>query len=559
VLKQNPAIYLWANGDDARLDPGKSIETDWAVLDAISVDSADPLGDYVEAVARENDVHLPEKKPSGWCSWYEFYTHISEEKIDANLKAVADARDHLPLDVVQIDDGFESQIGDWLSFKKHEFPNGVAPLAKAIRKNGYTPGLWLAPFIVHPDSQLIKKHPDWMLHGQHQKYANTGFNWNKFTTALDLTVPAALDYVCQVVKTAVEEWGFSYLKLDFLYAAAVAGRYHDPTQTRAQVLRHGMEAIREAVGEQTFLLGCGAPLGSVVGLVDAMRIGEDVSGEWLPEFNGIRRLFKDEPNMPAAKNAIQNTLTRTALHRRWWLNDPDCLLVRSKMALTLPEVHSLASAIAISGGMVLLSDNLPEVEPDRLRIAETLLPPLDQRPQVMDWLDRQTPALLRQDMSGAAGEWHLVALFNWDDQAANLSFSAKRFNLPAADYWLRSFWDGRTYFAAQKQGIVFEEVPPHGVVLLAARAAPENEPLYLGSDLHFTQGVEVTEWKVTSKEVSLRLELPRVCQGSIELLLPAEPRRAKLDGNEITWESLGDHCYRFEVAVDRKAELKIEF
>jgi alpha-galactosidase len=177
----------------------------------------------------------------------------------------------------------------------------------------------------------------------------------------------------------------------------------------------------------------------------------------------------------------------------------------------------------------------------------------------MDWLDRQTPALLRQDMSGAAGEWHLVALFNWDDQAANLSFSAKRFNLPAADYWLRSFWDGRTYFAAQKQGIVFEEVPPHGVVLLAARAAPENEPLYLGSDLHFTQGVEVTEWKVTSKEVSLRLELPRVCQGSIELLLPAEPRRAKLDGNEITWESLGDHCYRFEVAVDRKAELKIEF
>ncbi|MGD0709299.1 MAG: alpha-galactosidase [Anaerolineaceae bacterium] len=558
VLKGNPAAYLWANGDNARLKPGKSIETDWAVLDAINIDDPDPLGVFVEAVARENAVHLPEKKPSGWCSWYEFYTHISEEKINANLKTVVDARDHLPLDVVQIDDGFESQIGDWLTFKR-EFPHGVAPLAKVISENGYVPGLWLAPFIVHPNSKLIKDHPDWMLRGYHQRFANTGFNWNKFTTVLDLTVPAALDYACQVVKTAAEEWGFPYLKLDFLYAAAVAGKYHDPTRTRAQVLRQGMEAIRKAVGEKTFLLGCGAPLGSMVGLVDAMRIGEDVSGEWLPAFGGLRQIFKDEPNMPAAKNAIQNTLTRTALHRRWWLNDPDCLLVRSKMALTLPEVYSLASAIAMSGGMVLLSDNLPALEPDRLRIAETLLPPLDQRPQVMDWFDRQTPALLRQDLTGATGSWQLIALFNWDEQDADLAFSAKRFNLPEEDYWLRSFWDGKVYFAAQGQETIFQDVPPHGVVLLSLRTAKTGEVLYLGSDLHFTQGTEVTRWQITPKQLNLRLELPRVCQGMVELLLPAEPRRAHLDDKEITWKAIGKGRYLFPVSVDRQAELKIEF
>jgi hypothetical protein len=222
-------------------------------------------------------------------------------------------------------------------------------------------------------------------------------------------------------------------------------------------------------------------------------------------------------------------------------------------------VYSLASAIAMSGGMVLLSDNLPALEPDRLRIAETLLPPIDQRPQVMDWFDRQTPALLRQDLTGATGSWQLIALFNWDEQDADLAFSAKRFNLPEEDYWLRSFWDGKVYFAAQGQETIFQDVPPHGVVLLSLRTAKTGEVLYLGSDLHFTQGTEVTRWQITPKQLNLRLELPRVCQGMVELLLPAEPRRAHLDDKEITWKAIGKGRYLFPVSVDRQAELKIEF
>ena len=42
----------------------------------------------------------------------------------------------------------------------------------------------------------------------------------------------------------------------------------------------GMEAIREAVGPDVTLLGCGAPFGPMLGLVEAMRIGPDVSGDW---------------------------------------------------------------------------------------------------------------------------------------------------------------------------------------------------------------------------------------------------------------------------------------
>ena len=356
-------LGMWANCDEVRLDPGKTISTDWAVFNPILLDHRDPLDKYLEAVARENDVRVPAESPVGWCSWYHFYTHLSEKDVQANLKTILEQQETLPIQLVQIDDGFESQIGDWFTFKP-EFPNGVKPLAEEISREGLIPGLWLAPFIVHPRSQLAKKHPDWLLRKKNGRLANAGFVWNVLDTALDLTVPEALEYACSVVRTASKEWGYPYLKLDFLYAAALKGSYKDPTVTRAQVLRRGMEAIREAVGKDVTILGCGAPLGSMLGLIDANRIGADVSGYWEPNFNGIGAFFKNEPAMPSARNSIRNILTRAALHQHWWINDPDCLLIRPDTNLTLDEVQSLASVIALTGGSLLVSDDLPKLPAD---------------------------------------------------------------------------------------------------------------------------------------------------------------------------------------------------
>ena len=121
---------------------------------------------------------------------------------------------------------------------------------------------------------------------------------------------------------------FHILKLDFLYAGALKGNRFDPSKTRAQILRNAMLSIRESIGKETFLLGCGAPLGSVIGIVDANRIGADVSGDWTPKFMGVSLPFRREPHMPSARNSIQNILARAEQHGRWWINDPDCLLIR---------------------------------------------------------------------------------------------------------------------------------------------------------------------------------------------------------------------------------------
>ncbi len=567
-------LQLWANGDDTRLDPGASQSTDWACLHFLDVDQPDPLGVYYQAVARQNDLLPGGRRPpgttavapagleagvaerqaveplTGWCTWYHFFTRVSAGDVRRNLAALSAMRPGLPLDLVQIDDGFEACPGDWLDFAP-SFPDGLAPLVREIRAADFIPGLWLAPFILQRHSRLYREHPDWLLRGQLNRPVNAGFIWNTFTTALDLSHPGALDYVQRVIRTAVHEWGFPYLKLDFLYAGALAGRRHDLSLSRAQILRRALELVRQEAGENTFLLGCGCPLGSALGLVDAMRIGPDVDVRWPARFFGIGWRYDQEPGIPSVRNAVHNTLTRSGMHNRWWLNDPDCLLLRPSTELTLAEVQTLATAIAFSGGLALFSDDLPQVPPERLDILRAILPPIGQAPRVLDWFESSRPSRLRLDLSGAAGNWHLLALINWQDNPQLATLRLAEFDLPQGDYWVRRFWDEDAGAPRRFSGGALDlgELPPHGVAVLTLRRALPGEPQYLGSDLHISQGLEVSGWKWLPQQnrLSLALYRPGNWRGRIYLALPCAPADVQVDGQPCAWEPAAEEVYGIEV------------
>jgi alpha-galactosidase len=558
-----PALRMWANGDDARLDPGSELSTDWACIQFVDIDDPDPLSAYLDAVAREHDIQNSELRihnyPTGWCSWYQFFSDIDAEKIRTNLQAAAEIQNEIPLDLIQIDDGFEAKPGDWFE-NVPGFPKGVGPLAQEIKQSGFTPGLWLAPFILHSRSKLARDHRDWLLHNKWGLPVNAGFVWNNFNRALDLTHPEALAYTCDVVHSAVHEWGYPYLKLDFLYAAALNGRYRDRTKTRAQVLRMGLEALRQAAGPNVELLGCGAPLGSGIGIFDSMRVGADVAPRWRPEWNGRDFFLPNEPNMPSTRNALQNTLARASLHKRWWINDPDCLLIRSDSHLTLAEVQSLATAIAFSGGTLLLSDDLPGIPADRLRIAGQLLPLIGKAPRVLDWFDQATPRLVRLDLENTSGSWHLLAIFNWQDAPQDVRLPLEKFAIdPQQAYFWRAFW-GTSSGLLSGGHLDLKAIPPHGVRLLSLRKADPSSPLYLGSDLHISQGLEVVQWSANHSEgVRFSLARPGQTQGEIELHLPDTPKKVALNNTEISWESSANNLYRFDIAFNESAEILITY
>ncbi|HEY0535220.1 MAG TPA: glycoside hydrolase family 36 protein [Actinoplanes sp.] len=249
-----------------------------------------------------------------WCSWYAYYENITETQL---AKDIADLSG-LPFDVVQIDDGWENMVGDWSANAK--FPSGMRALASRIGDAGFTPGLWLAPFIALPGSQVAVSQPSLLLRDSTGEPIVAGYNWGGPYYALDMSSSPARDHVASLISTVVHEWGFRYLKLDFINAAA---------RTSESVYRSALELVREAAGDDVYLLGSGAILLPSLGLLDGIRSGPDVAPMW-------DNYATVDPSDATARNAVVNSI-----HRLWQSPlievDPDVVYFRSKLNLLTPQ------------------------------------------------------------------------------------------------------------------------------------------------------------------------------------------------------------------------------
>lgn len=559
LMSLSGGLHLSAHlaGDDALIRPEAKITTDWFALECINLDDPEPLAGYLNAAALVNHVSIREQIPVGWCSWYHYFTAIKPEVIRTNLESLAEIRDQFPVDFVQIDDGFERLVGDWLT-PRPVFTSEMDLLAEDIKEAEFTPGLWLAPFIVSPASDTFKNHKDWMIQKKNGKPVNAGWNWEGFCSGLDLTHPQVKEYIREVIETAVKEWGYPYLKLDFLYAAALPGKRHDPTKTRARAIRDGMELIRAVAGPDVYLLGCGAPLGSMLGIVDGMRISTDVAPDWDPKYLGLELIFPNDPDLPSARNAIQNTLTRSFMHNRWWQNDPDCLLLRPTSNLSLAEVQSLATAIFMSGGLLLISDDMHEVSSYRLKIAQAMLPLIGRAPRVLDWADRLNPHLTRHDLSGAAGDWHLLAYLNWENKPVRVELTPEHFKLPGRKkFVIREYWSGETTLV--DDGCMSAVLPMHASALFALRELDETQPAYLGGDIHLSQGMELAEWQPREDGLRFSLALNHQAVGEVDLYLPKEPETIRAGEQDVTFRLVGEHIYRVDVLLEREITIEVKY
>jgi alpha-galactosidase len=558
TVKEQMRVSAWASGDGAVIEPDHAMTTDWFCIETDSLDGDLPFSRYFTNAAEVNNYRPVSEILSGWCSWYHYYTDIDSTEMIKNIGILSRRREEFPIQLIQLDDGFQRSVGDWLEMNE-KFPDGIEVIAKQIKSEGYSPGLWLAPFIISPRSRTAREHNDWLVKKPLGYPTSTGYNWNTITAALDLTNSEVCEYIHKVIKTAVEEWGYPYLKLDFLYAAAVNGKHIDPTKTRAQILRNGLELIRDAAGEETILLGCGCPLGSGIGIFDAMRIGADVGLDWEPKYRGIEFLFPDEPNIPSVRNALQNAITRNGMHQNWWINDPDCLLLRDSTNLTLAETQTLATIISFTGGNLIISDDLETVSPERLAIGAKLLPLIGKRPSVIDWADHLTPSLLRLQLSNELGDWYLVSFTNWEDYPVHWRLNPADFQIDENKaYYYSLFWEERCGQIDPSSSVpVF--VLPHQTICAALKPVITGTPNYVGSNLHISQGLEIQHWKQRKSQLDFNIDIRRKAQGSITLDLPIEPVYTEQDGKPIQWnvDKTGFHVFR--VTIEQRSDFCVHF
>ncbi len=386
--------------------------------------------------ARGRPPRLPPR--IGWNSWDFWAGAVTREAVDQAIEAgrrlFGDA-----LECFVLDEGWECQWGTWKANWK--FPEGLEDFCRHVRKHGGTPGIWTAPLLVNTYNPLYLEHPDWFAAGADGQVRTDLYSYGPMAY-LDLTRPEVLEHLQRVFRE-LRRAGFEYFKVDFTQCILKAARFHDPGVGRNALIRRAFSAIRRAIGEETYLLACGAPYESVAGLVDAVRVTGDIHVFW--------------------GHVLRNA---GAIATRWWMagnlwnTDPDFLVVRgpdtaappyTKRGVTTPlgpgggwmagrvfsenEARAYALLVHLSGGDVMLGDVLDRLRPAGIEILRRVLTPRAQAAVPVDLFS--AGGELPQIWISRGPENTLVGLFNWQDVPGPVDFDPGRWGLHGTP---RDFW-----------------------------------------------------------------------------------------------------------------------
>jgi alpha-galactosidase len=307
--------------------------------------------------------------------WYYAYGQNTHDGIlrDADLVAsLAPAGGIKPFTV--IDDGYQDPS---------RFPS-LPRLASAIRDRDVIPGLWIRPLRAAQGTPANLLLPDSRWSGPRNEQG---------PVAYDPTIPEALNAVASVAAKACD-WGFELIKHDFttwelfglwgsqMGASPTRGNWHfnDLTVTNAEIVTALYRQLRATCGQDRLILGCNTVGHLSVGLFDASRTGDDVSGK---EWERTRR------------TGVNTLAFRAPHHRTFYSVDADCVAITSDVPWSMGR--QWLQAVANSGTVLLISSDpraTGNEQKQSLREAfeRSLAKPAS---EPLDWMKSRTPASWR--------------------------------------------------------------------------------------------------------------------------------------------------------------------
>lgn len=458
--------------------------------------------------------------PTGWMSWNVYFDtagaaeNLAEARVGVrhlkpfglefwSIESWQANSDRLPVSVFHNLD---------LSCHPGQFPEGMKKLAADIRALGFRPGIWTVPFGTG-DRTFYERHREWFLHDASGAPMR---NWAG-TYVVDPSQPAVRDHLREMHRVMSQEWGYEFFKVDGMSGRqqGYSAHFYERDEVRAAFreacpnpMALCVQALREGMGPDRVFLACqGHYTGPEAGVADAARIGGDIVSA------------NQNSNWHNLRSQAWSTMNQLFVHGIVWYSDPDTLLVGEYHDLEQARVTT--TVVALPGQMMFAGDKLAALPPERTRLLQQSLPVCAVRPlDLFPIFDLRPVWDLK--VRRPFGQWDVVALFNWTDDAADVGVCLAELGLASGTpYLLYEFWENR--FLGRTTEAICVRVPARGVRLVTVHAE-EDRPQWLSTDRHVTQGgveLEALAWDDPSRSLSGRIRMVRHHATELRFHVPA--------------------------------------
>ncbi len=465
----------------------------------------------------------------GWCSWYDLYSQITDNSVMSTAKAWEKLKTRRPIDVIQIDDGYQVTNGAWE--RNEKFPGDWSEFIKTVEDAGAMPGIWLAPVCVHNSTEIFNEHPDWFARQLNGELLGPINNWGPSAYWLDVTNPDAFEFALNTLREK-RKLGFKYFKIDFNSVYADGRTSYDSSRTSLQVYRDLYKGYRDVIGEDSYLCACAGLTRGTFGFADSCRIGGDSPPVWED--------YPDNCLRQCIENVADTCLSNGIIHA----NDPDVSFLYPKHFgerpyLTQAELQTWHTIVGILGGTQMISDAMAEERSqDNLYMIEILTPPAKEKARPLHPATDPDLRYFGMTVSRTFGDFKAEMVFNPKDTENTCIAETGEFSSIPCHVW--SFWD-KQYLGIRDADFPID-IAPHGCRLLRLTPAEGNSKIVLvGSDMHISMGAaEIANISCTDNSAVITL-IPEAGtrDGSLYFITESKPSSVSVTGSEaydFTWE-----------------------
>lgn len=546
-------LKAWCEFDGWELQPGSSTPAETLTV-AVGEDPHAQLEAWGDIAARLCPIRPREweSEANGWVggAWVDsMYVERAEDVILRNARSIRERLEGFGINYIweSIRNLKDGQPGAWLDWNYKNFPNGHKYLHDELEQLGLKWGLWCGAFMLSSRLQdkvkelwdALFKQPDGKQPLVYLKAWGYGLDnptedYRKPVYALDPSHPKTLAFLRRVFET-YREWGVRYYMIDFLWAGSDTlglpphARHYDRTLVSGpEVLQRGLQAIREACGDDTFLLAATGPTYHTAGAMDSVRTGNDF-GEGrtisigFTTYPGTYALNPpDYWNGPVA--ALTNQAANYHTHRKLYINNSgDVLTVDKPLQLSQAQVN--ATIHVMSGGPSMLGDDITYIRDERLELIKKTLPRPGNVAVPVDLFTRKKqgyPRVYHRRVVKPWGAYDVLAIYNLetakflkqDVELRGIGLDENR------SYHVWEFWN--VEYVGKIRGLLSVEVPALSVKVYRL-TEDTGDPVVLGTDMHVLMGeaeIDNCEWDSAQRVFSGRALRPAGETGSVYLYGP---------------------------------------